>query len=112
MMTIEPQLRALGVTRSSKQFWEAKAGNIADIFAGALLLKGLMRSCFHCYEHRWIHSGMMIDPQVMKQPHGSDRPGLVKFCVCPAIWLKESDDAELVDVCKADILPAKEGLVQ
>lgn len=108
MLAIEPQLRALGATSSSKQFWQTKASHIADIFAEVLVLKGLMRPYSHYYDHRYIHSGAEIDLEVMQQPHGSDRPGLVKFCTCPAIWLKEAEDGEFVNVCKADILPAKE----
>ena len=48
---------------------------------------------------------MEIDTQRMQQPHESDRPGMVKFCVYLAVRFKESKEGECISVCKADILP-------
>ena len=48
---------------------------------------------------------MEIDTQRMQQPHESDRPGMVKFCVYLAIRFKEPKEGECISVCKADILP-------
>jgi hypothetical protein len=69
------------------------------------MLKGLVLSSHDDYEYEWVQSGMEIDTQRMQQPHESDRPGKVKFCVCPAVWFKESKKGECISVCKADILP-------
>lgn len=109
LLTIEPQLGALGgfhCPEHSNDLWQLKAKEMANVFREALVLKGLMSSSSHYYEHEWIESGTIIDEQKMMQPHESNRAGVVKFCVGPAIWLKKTIAGERIELCKADVIPA------
>lgn len=116
LLTIEPQLRTLrtasNIDSTSYDTWLENAESISKIFNEAVALKALMLASAHYYEHEWFGSGTIIDEQSMAQPHGSTSPGVVNFCTCPAIWLKDTMDSEEILVCKADVVPANRSQAQ
>ena len=107
MLSIVPRLRALVATGGAAHVSKDEYWRLTDVFAEAMMLKGLMMSSHDEYEHAWVQSGAEIDAERMQQPHESDRPGKVKFCVCPAVWVKEPKKGECISICKAEVLPMK-----
>ena len=110
MLTIAPQLHALQVmdadgNHTEDRLWRERVNDIASILADALMLNGLMASSPDQYEHSWFQGGTRIDTLAMSQPHRCDLPGVVKYCLCPAIWLRGADNGERITVCKADVIP-------
>ena len=109
-LTIAPQLHALQVmgadgNHNEDRIWRERVNDLASIFADALMLNGVMASSPDQYEHSSVQGDTRIDTLAMIQPHRCGLPGVVKYCLCPAIWLRGADNGKRITVCKADVIP-------
>jgi hypothetical protein len=108
MLTILPQLRALGAAQAtdglkSDEFWHNQIEICADIFTIALSARGLMLSSLQYYEHEWPQSGVDIDNKIMEQRAEWTDPGRVKFARYPILWVKEVKKGPRILVTKASV---------
>lgn len=88
-LVIQPQLRALGVAKMSRQeadkLYTDRLGHYADVFEEALVLMAKMKAAPDFYRVVWPECGSRFDRGTMIDPRERPNPKVVSWCIFPHV---------------------------